>query len=178
MRKHIRQTNLSRPTARPSQQYAQILRSQLERQISTQTQDLDAPYLLPNIPNSGRKRKAGASYEAPKTRSQVRSQPPSREDIKSRRPSKVVILKVSSIGKRPATRQSPQPRSSRPTGASRVTKNARYRDARGRFLPKKTAKVSDASPANGKTATRRGLATRSGELQQLEQLKSFLKPKY
>jgi hypothetical protein len=172
LRKTIRENKTTRPTARPSQNYAQILRSQLERQSSTQTQDLDAPYLFPNIPNSGRKRKAAVFYQPPKTRSQAKSQLAPKEDtVEGRRPRKVIILKLPQ-GTAPVSRAVGQTPSSHLSRAPRVTKNPRFRqrDVRGRFLPKKTVITP------GPNVSQIG-AVKSRDIQQLEQLKSFLVPK-
>lgn len=175
IRKTIRQTKVAQPTvlptARPSKHYAQILRTQLNRQSSTQTQDFDAPYVYPNIPNSSRKRKAPAFYQPPKTRSQARTQTTQQEDlIEGERRTKIVKLKLP-LGKTPASRLPGPVASSHQSRAPRVTKDPRrrQRDARGRFLPKNSATTPGLHIPQGETVKPR-------DIQQL-QLKSFLKPK-
>jgi hypothetical protein len=172
MRKTIRQTKFAQSTARPtaqsSQRFAQILRSELNRQTSTQTQDLDAPYLFPNIPNSGRKRKAATSYQPPKTRSQAKYEDTKQDNpVEGTRPRKIIKLKLPS-GQTPAPRP-PALASSRETRTTR-NQRPRQRDARGRFLPKNRAMAPVPNIPQGETVKHR-------DIQQLQQLRSFLVPK-
>ncbi|KAF2278136.1 uncharacterized protein EI97DRAFT_246039 [Westerdykella ornata] len=143
--------------------------------VSTQTQDLDAPYIRPHVPNSGRRRKALPTYYPPQTRSQVKSQLSRIENVADCRPTKLVILKMPDAWKQdPSISSIPPPlRQAQPAGARKAAWE-RQRDIHGRFVAKKR----DAKPNSSiqkRKAKQQKSKINSRDMEQLEALKSFLK---